>query len=227
MGYRLVIFDMDGTVLDTLEDLTDALNYVFAQYGQPCRSLEEVRGFVGNGIKTLISRAVRAGTSDGETERIYNSFMPYYKAHCADKTKPYDGITELLRQLKEEGLLTAVVSNKADTAVRLLCEQYFNGLFDYCVGEKAGIPRKPAPDSVYEVLEQLSIDKKDAVYVGDSEVDLATAKNAGLDCIAVSWGFRDEGFLSEHGAVRIASEPEEVMEHLKGRAIYANRRNPE
>lgn len=214
MGYRLVMFDLDGTILDTLEDLTDAVNYALRQNGQPERSIDEVRRFVGNGIKKLIERAVQPGTGSDETDRIYNDFMPYYKAHCADKTKAYDGIDELLSELKREGFLTAVVSNKADVAVKKLCEQYFSGLFDYCVGERAGILKKPAPDSVNEVLKKLSVNKAEAVYVGDSDVDLDTARNAGLDCISVNWGFRDEEFLLEHGAVKIANDPEQIMNYV-------------
>lgn len=220
MGYRLVIFDLDGTILDTLEDLTDAVNYALAQNGQPKRSIDEVRRFVGNGIKNLIMRAVQAGTAAEETEKIYNDFMPYYKAHCADKTKPYDGINELLADLKKDGYLTAVVSNKADAAVQKLCDRYFDGRFDYCVGERAGVLKKPAPDSVNEVLKKLAVDRAEAVYVGDSDVDLETAENAGLNCISVSWGFRDERFLTEHGAVKIAGTPKQIMDYVKYKKIY-------
>lgn len=220
MGYRLVIFDLDGTILDTLEDLTDAVNYALGQNGQPKRSIDEVRRFVGNGIKNLIIRAVQAGTAAEEAEKIYNDFMPYYKAHCADKTKPYDGINELLADLKKDGYLTAVVSNKADAAVQKLCERYFDGMFDYCVGERAGVLKKPAPDSVNEVLKKLAVDRAEAVYVGDSDVDLETAENAGLDCISVSWGFRDERFLTEHGAVKIAGTPKQIMDYVKCKKIY-------
>lgn len=214
MGYRLVIFDLDGTILDTLEDLTDAVNYALRQNGQPERSIDEVRRFVGNGIKKLIERAVQPGTGPEETDKIYDDFMPYYKAHCADKTKAYDGIDELLSELKREGFLTAVVSNKADAAVKKLCERYFSGLFDFCVGERAGILKKPAPDSVNEVLGKLSVNRTEAVYVGDSDVDLDTARNAGLDCISVNWGFRDEEFLLEHGAVKIAKYPGQIMDYV-------------
>jgi len=215
MGYRLVIFDLDGTILDTLEDLTDAVNYALSKNGQPERSIEEVRRFVGNGIKKLIVRAVQPDTPDEDADKIYDDFMPYYKEHCADKTKPYEGIEELLNELKREGYMTAVVSNKADVAVKKLCEQYFSGLFDYCVGERAGILKKPAPDSVNEVINKLSINTSDAVYVGDSDVDLETAENAGIDCISVNWGFRDEQFLREHGAVKIAKCPKQVMEYVR------------
>lgn len=214
MRYRLVIFDLDGTILNTLEDLTDAMNFALGQNGQRARSIDEVRIFVGNGIKKLVERAVEPRTGAEKTDKIYRDFMYYYKAHCADKTRPYDGIKELLTELKKEGFLTAVVSNKADEAVKKLCEQYFEGVFDYCVGERAGIRTKPAPDSVNEVLKTLSVDRAEAVYVGDSDVDIETAKNAGLDCISVKWGFRDEKFLLEHGAARIVGSPAQLMTEL-------------
>lgn len=215
MRYRLVIFDLDGTILDTLEDLTDAVNFSLGQNGQPERSLEEVRGFVGNGIKKLIERAVQPGTGADNIDKIYDDFMSYYKVHCADKTKAYDGINELLSELKEDGYMIAVVSNKADVAVKKLCGQYFGGLFDYCVGDRAGILKKPAPDSVNEVLKKLSVNTDEAVYVGDSDVDLDTARNAGMDCISVNWGFRDEKFLLEHGAVKIAKSPKQIVDYVR------------
>lgn len=215
MGYRLVIFDLDGTILDTLEDLTDAVNYALEQSGQPVRSIGEVREFVGNGVKKLIERAVQPETGPDETDKIFDAFMSYYKVHCADKTKAYDGINELLSELKKEGFLTAVVSNKADVAVKKLCEQYFSGFFDYCVGERAGILKKPAPDSVNEVLKKLSVNSAEAVYVGDSDVDLDTARNAGLDCISVNWGFRSEKFLLEHGAVKVAKSAKQIMDYVR------------
>ncbi len=207
---------MDGTILDTLEDLTDSVNYVLAQHGYPLHSPEAVRGFVGNGIRLLIERAVPRGLDNGQVDRIHQEFMKYYKIHCADKTKPYVGIVELIEALRNAGCRTAVVSNKADAAVQELCEQYFSGLFDFAVGERPGMARKPAPDSVYEVLKQLGTEKKDAVYIGDSDVDFDTAKNSGLDCISVTWGFRSEAFLREYGATVFADTPEEVAQIIMG-----------
>lgn len=208
--YRLLIFDFDGTVLNTLEDLCGSLNEILRRNRFPERTLNETRHFVGNGIRKLIERAVPEGTSEETIDRLFQEFLPYYEAHCAEKTAPYPGIPELLSRLKKEGFLTAVVSNKADPAVQILCETYFKGLFDIAVGEKPGIARKPAPDMVDEVLGCLKVSKKEAVYIGDSEVDLKTAENAGLPCIGVDWGFRGADFLREHGADCIVFTPEEL-----------------
>ncbi|MDD2972589.1 MAG: HAD-IA family hydrolase [Lachnospiraceae bacterium] len=216
MKYKLVIFDMDGTILDTLEDLTDSTNYALEknQYGK--RTIEEVRSFVGNGIGKLIERAVPSGTDAAHTRKVLADFTEYYGVHCADKTRAYDGIESLVHRLREAGYLTAVVSNKADFAVQDLSKQYFPGLFDYVVGERKGISRKPAKDTVYAVLEQLQVDRAAAIYVGDSEVDIQTARNAGMDMIAVTWGFRDREFLREQGAVIIANEPQNIFTILEG-----------
>lgn len=211
---KLAIFDMDGTILDTLEDLQDSLNYCLEKMGYPLRSYEEVRSFVGNGIRKLIERAVPSGTSVEEIDKIHRMFMPYYEEHCADKTRPYDGIVKLLTSLKEEGVITAVVSNKAHAAVLDLCKQYFDGLFDMAVGEQEGMAKKPAPDSVYYVLRELGFSKEEAVYIGDSEVDLATAMNSGLTPYIVTWGFRDEDFLRQKGAEIIVSTPEDLLKIL-------------
>ena len=211
MKYKLVIFDMDGTILNTLEDLADSINYALSQNGFPKRTIDEVRCFVGNGIRKLVERAVPCGTSESGMNQVHESFTAYYKVHCADKTRPYDGILALIRRLREAGCLTAVVSNKADYGVQELCRDYFPGLFDVAVGEREGIRKKPSPDAVLEVLSRLGIKQEEAVYVGDSDVDLATAENSGLDCIAVEWGFRGREFLAEHGAKVIVSSPEEIL----------------
>lgn len=212
--YKLMIFDMDGTILDTLEDLTDSLNYVLKAHAFPERTLEEVRSFVGNGIRKLVERGLPAGTSPDIAEKVYQDFMAYYQEHCADKTKPYDGVIELIQKLREDGRKTAVVSNKADDAVQILCKQYFDRLFDAAVGVKPTSQRKPSPDMVDEILKKLNIDRSEAVYIGDSEVDLATAKNAGMDCICVAWGFRGRKFLESMGAEWIVSAPEEIRNFI-------------
>lgn len=214
MKYQLAVFDMDGTILDTLEDLKDSLNYALALNDLPARSLDEVRSFVGNGIGKLIERGVPFGTSAELTKKVFEDFTPHYQAHCADKTKPYDGVRELISQLHKNGMKTAVVSNKADAAVQALCRQYFEGLFDAAVGEQPSVRKKPAPDSVNAVLEQLQVARESAVYIGDSEVDVETAKNAGLNCIAVEWGFRDKAFLKSKGAEIIVSSPQEILKLL-------------
>ena len=210
MAYKLAIFDLDGTILDTLEDLADAMNYALGEHGYPGRTIEEVRRFVGNGIRKLIERAVPAGLAKEEIDRVHETFSAYYQQHCADKTRPYEGVLPLLERLRAAGCLTAVVSNKADAAVQPLCRRYYKGLFDYAVGERTGIRRKPDPDSVQEVLRRLQVEAADAVYIGDSEVDIQTAKNAGLDSIIVTWGFRDRDYLESQGGRRFVDRPEEI-----------------
>lgn len=212
MKYQLVIFDLDGTILNTLEDLTDSVNFALRRCGFPEHSIENVRTFVGNGIRKLIERAVPKGTEEQMINKVHEEFTAYYKEHCADKTRPYDGIVEVLQNLKRMGVKLAVVSNKADYGVQELCRQYYDGIFDYAVGERVGIKKKPAPDSVNEVLAQLHIDRKNAVYVGDSDVDIETADNAQMDCIVVEWGFREKQFLIEKGAKVFASEPKQIEE---------------
>lgn len=215
--YKLAVFDMDGTILDTLEDLKDSVNYALSECGYPQRTYDEVRRFVGNGIRKLIERAVPEGVSVSDIDRVHEVFTGYYKVHCADKTKAYDGIKPLLEQLRANGIKTAVVSNKADYGVQELCKEYFDGLFDYAVGEREGIRRKPAPDSVNEALRVLETDKSEAVYIGDSDVDYETAVNAGLPCISVLWGFRDEEFLRSKGALLFVREPSEILNIVLGK----------
>ena len=214
MKYKLVIFDMDGTILDTLEDLANSLNYALDLFGFPRRTLQEVRRFVGNGIRRLIECGVPAGTAEEKIEEVCKIFSAHYKSHCFERTSPYVGVPEVLQALRDRGVPIAVVSNKADFAVQELCERYFPGVFDVVVGERAAVRKKPAPDSVNAVLEMLQIDRRDAVYVGDSEVDIATAENAAMDCIAVSWGFRDEAVLKAHNAKVIVDEPAKLLKFL-------------
>lgn len=210
--YKLAVFDMDGTILDTLEDLKDSTNFALEKCGYPTRTYDEVRRFVGNGIRKLIERAVPEGLTTEQIDRVHEVFTEHYKVHCADKTKAYDGIKPLLEKLRASGVKTAVVSNKADYGVQELCKEYFDGLFDYAVGEREGIRRKPAPDAVNEALRVLGIDKSEAVYIGDSDVDFETAKNAELPCISVLWGFRDEEFLREKGATLFVRDPAEIYD---------------
>ena len=214
MKYKLIVFDLDGTLLDTLEDLADSTNHALVSQGQPARSLEEVRCFVGNGIRKLIERAVSEGCSPDVTEAIFEEFKTHYGVHCNDRTHAYDGIMELLAALRQNHYRLAVVSNKADFAVQSLCQLYFKGMLDVAVGEKEGIRRKPAPDMVDEVLRIMNVDRSDAVYIGDSDVDIATARNAGMDCISVTWGFRSENFLKEHGAEVLVDKPKELLRFL-------------
>ena len=210
----IAIFDMDGTILDTLEDLKDSLNYALEVYHMPKRTLKEVRRFVGNGSRRLIELAVPEGTANEAKEAVHEAFHAYYKDHCAIKTAPYPGIVGVIKRLKEAGWYTAVVSNKPEYGVISLCQDYFEGLFDLAVGDIDGRPRKPAPHGIYHVLKTFGISKEEAVYIGDSEVDLATAENAGLALIMVSWGFRPEAQLRELGAKEIAHSPAELEKLL-------------
>lgn len=212
MKYKIAVFDMDGTILDTLDDLADSTNYALRTNGLPQRTVDEVRRFVGNGIGKLIERAVPQGTDDAVRQKVFDTFTTYYKDHAAIKTKPYDGIKETVHKLKEAGVITAVVSNKADFAVQSLCRDYFDGLFDMAVGEKEGIRRKPAPDSVLAVLERFGLQKEDGIYIGDSDVDYNTAINSGLAPLMVGWGFREESFLMEIGAPFVIHKPEEMID---------------
>ena len=210
--YDTVIFDLDGTLLNTLEDLADAVNFALGAMGWPARSLEEVRQFVGNGVGNLMARAVPAGTAEEDEAKCLSLFRDHYAAHMMDKTAPYPGIIKLLKALREKGYKLAVVSNKFDAAVRGLVEDYFPGLFHTAAGESPAAPKKPDPAMVFQALRALGKNGARAVYVGDSDVDLATARNAGLPCISVTWGFRDAGFLRAHGAAALADTPDELLE---------------
>jgi phosphoglycolate phosphatase len=212
--YDTVIFDLDGTILDTLEDLKQSINYALKKSGYPERSCDEVRRFVGNGIRKLVERAVPEGVGTAECDKVHEIFTEHYAVHCADNTCEYEGITELVKKLRDAGCKTAVVSNKADYAVKSLCETYFKGLFDVAVGEREGVAKKPSPDSVNACLKELN--GKKGVYIGDSDVDIETAKNANLDAIIVDWGFRDREFLREHGAKVIVGTTSEIYEIIKG-----------
>ena len=212
MKYKIAIFDMDGTILNTLDDLADSMNHCLRVHGLAERSLQEIRTFLGNGIHWLVECSVPDGTDEETLEKVYQTFLVYYKDHCANKTRPYEGIPQVLQSLRRAGVLTAVVSNKADYAVKILCEDYFKDMLDFSVGELEGRRRKPYPDSVNAVLDQFHIAREDAVYIGDSEVDFQTAQNAGLDVIMVGWGFRDEDFLKEQGAKFVLHDPAEILE---------------
>lgn len=207
-----VIFDMDGTLLDTLEDLTNSTNAGLAVKGYSARRLEEVRSFVGNGVEFLMRKALPEDASEKDMEICLAAFKDYYAQHWQDKTKPYDGILALLSALKERGVRTAVISNKYDKAVVALCEDYFPGCFDAARGEREGVPRKPAPDGIFSILEELGAQKESAIYVGDSEVDMDTAKNAGLVSVGVTWGFRSQELLEEKGADHIIDRPARILD---------------
>ena len=198
--YKIAIFDLDGTLLDTLQDLAISTNFALEMSGYPKRTLQEIRSFVGNGIEKLIERAVPENVSVEERKQTLEIFKSHYALHCEDHTAPYEGIPELLDHLIEKKIPIAVVSNKIDFAVQTLCKKYFGNRITVAVGEREGIRRKPYPDSVLEVLDQFGISPKDSVYIGDSEVDVQTAINAGTDIISVTWGFRDRDVLLKMGA---------------------------
>lgn len=211
--YEVIVFDLDGTLLDTLADLHASVNAALEKFSFPCRTQEEVRAFVGNGIALLMKRAI--GKETPVFDEALAAFKTHYGEHCADKTRPYAGIVPLLEELRARGIRTAVVSNKADFAVKKLAEHYFGGLLSAAVGEdeEHGIRKKPAPDSLFSVLEALGADKSKTAYVGDSEVDIQTAKNAGVDCISVTWGFKDREFLIGHGASVLIDSPDEILKY--------------
>lgn len=208
---------MDGTLLYTLEDLTDGLNHALQLNGFPTKTMKEVRSYVGNGIRNEVRCSLPDDTDASIQQKVYEDFSAYYNVHCNDHTRPYEGILDLLRKLRNNGVLTAVVSNKGDYAVQELDKQYFDGLLDAGAGEREdeGIAKKPAPDTVNAVLKKLHVERKDAVYVGDSEVDIKTALNAHMDSIIVDWGYRDRSDLIKDGAEKIVSTPEELYECLK------------
>lgn len=210
MSYKAVLFDMDGTLLDTLEDLCDSTNHALAQMGYPLRGIEEIRRFIGNGAEKQIRRAVPEGTSEGKIMETLAAFRAYYQDHCQIKTKVYDGLLDMLSELKEKGVKMAVVSNKPDAAVKKLSREYFGDRLDYAIGPSDGVRCKPYPDMAEEALKALGVEKKDAVFVGDSEVDVQTGLNAGLDVIAVSWGFRSREVVIEAGAKMIADDASEL-----------------
>lgn len=211
MKYDTYIFDLDGTLLDTLHDLAASVNYALRQYGMPEHSIDDVRRFVGNGVRLLMERAVPCGAENPQFEDVFAAFRRHYMEHSLDTTRPYDGIVDTIHALKQRGCRLAVVSNKMMAATQELVAHFFPEI-EVAIGEHeaAGIRKKPAPDTVFEALRQLG-NVTSAVYVGDSDVDLATARNSGLPCISVLWGFRTKQFLLEHGATTFIEHPNELL----------------
>ena len=210
--FETFVFDLDGTLLDTLTDLANSCNRALREFGMPERTVEEVRQFLGNGVRRLMGNAVPQGETNPVFEDVLKAFRNDYFAHQFDTTRPYPGIVELLGELRQREIRVAVVSNKFNAATCALCRQFFAGLVDVAIGEREGIRKKPAPDTVYEALRQLGAKRETAVYLGDSDVDIQTAKNAGIPCINVLWGFRNRDFLIAHGATTLVETPMELLD---------------
>ena len=206
-NFDTYIFDLDGTLLSTLNDLAASCNYALRTNGMPEHSVNDVRRFVGNGVKKLMERAIPNGLDNPLFDKTYSDFRKHYMHHNLDTTQPYPGVMELLKNLRENGKKIAVVSNKFYAATQGLCRHFFGDLVDVAIGEREDIRKKPAPDTVNEALRQMNVDREKAVYIGDSDVDVMTAKNSNMPCISVLWGFRDYDFLVQHGATIFVTSP--------------------
>ncbi len=218
MQVKTIIFDLDGTLLDTLTDLHISVNYMLEKFGFPTRTRAEVRSYLGNGVRALVLCALPEGKKD-MLEECLPVFKEYYNLHNADNTAPYDGVIEMLGLVKKMGIKSAIVSNKYNQAVQKLKDETFTGLIDFALGEGEGIAPKPAPDGVLIALDKLGATKDESIYVGDSEVDLLTANNSALKCVACSWGFRDKDFLVNQGARNIIDEPIDIISLIKSGEI--------
>lgn len=214
MKIDTIIFDLDGTLLNTLFDLKESTNFALKKYGYPEKTIDEVRMFVGNGVAKLIERALPDGINNPAYKNCLEDFKKDYKIRMYDHTAPYEGILEMLEKLNAAGIKTAVVSNKFDAAVKELCKKYFGKRIPVAIGESENVRKKPAPDSVIKAIELLNTQKEKTVYCGDSDVDVQTAKNSGLPCIGVSWGFRDKALLEKEGADYIVDSPNELISLL-------------
>lgn len=219
MKKKIVIFDLDGTLINTLEDLKDSTNYALSCLNYPTKTIDEICQFVGNGVAKLIERAIPDGKDNPDFQQCLETFKNHYSKNMYNKTAPYDKIPQMLKTLKQKGYITAVVSNKFDMAVKELCSKYFPDLIDFAAGENeaCGIRKKPAPDTVLKVLEKFNLTNNEAVYVGDSDVDIMTAKNSRMPCISVTWGFRNREFLIKHDAEIIIDSPDEIIDILENR----------
>ena len=214
--YKLAIFDMDGTILNTIDDLADSCNVICEKYGYPLHTVEEIKYMVGNGIPKLMRRALPADIAEDQFQKVLAEYIEYYEDHCAIKTAPYEGIVECIRSLRAAGVKVAVNTNKVQAAAEELCDMYFPELFDVISGSRPGIPPKPDPTGLYEILREIGLSKEEACqpgvacFIGDSDVDLKTGVDSGLDFIGVDWGFRGRAFLLEHGASVVVDNTEEL-----------------
>ena len=209
--FETYVFDLDGTLLETLKDLAASTNYALRTHNMPEHSIEDVRMFVGNGVKKLMERAIPNGIKNPQFEDVYATFRQHYLEHNLDTTKPYEGIPELLAELKARGKKLAIVSNKFYAATQELARHFFPDTIEVAIGERENIKKKPAPDTVIEALRQLGASKETGVYIGDSDVDIMTAKNCDMPCVSVLWGFRDKEFLMEHGATFFVEKPCQLL----------------
>ena len=209
--YAAVVFDLDGTLLDTLEDLAGSVNFALEKHAGMTRSVGQIRSFIGNGVRMLMTRSLPGGQENPAFESAFADFREHYREHCRDKTQPYPRIMDLVKELSARGSKLAIVSNKADPEVKKLSREFFGGLICSSVGEREGVARKPAPDTLFETLKEMGVARQDAVYVGDSEVDVQTARNAGVDFIGVTWGFRSAEQLRQAGAQTLVSSPMELL----------------
>ncbi len=214
MRYKAIIWDLDGTLLDTLCDLTTAVNTALVGRGYPRRTAEEVRAFVGNGARSLIARALPPETDETVVDAVLSDFNTYYAAHCREATAPYDGVLPLLARLQAQGVRSSVVSNKPHYAVMPLAQEYFGDLLELAVGSQDGVPRKPAPDTVWQAMAELGVTAEETLYIGDSEVDVETAQNASLDGLFVTWGFRSKEQLKKAGALHTVDTVDELAKAL-------------
>ena len=212
--YDAVLFDLDGTTIDTLADLIETVNVVLAKNGYPQRTDDEIRGFLSNGTRRLVADAAGGNPDEEEINKLVDDYKSYYMTHCCDLSKPYAGIPELLRELRDNGIFLGIVTNKVDEIACKMAKHYFPGLFRVVVGQKDEIPHKPAPNMMECAMAHLGVDKEQCFYIGDSEVDVATAKNVGCDFIAAAWGFRDRDVLIDAGASRIVDDVAELRSLL-------------
>ena len=208
---KTVLFDLDGTLLDTLGDLAAGVNHVLSFFSFPQRTREEIRSFIGNGVPTLLRRALPAGADEDTVSRAISDFTAYYLAHMCDSTVPYPGIPELLAALKRNGVNIGIVSNKKNAATCLICEKLLGGLYDYAHGAANEEERKPKPDMVYAAMAHFGTSESETVYVGDSNVDIETAANAGIACVSVTWGYRDGDALEKARATVLASDASRLL----------------
>lgn len=209
---KVIIFDLDGTLLYTLEDLMNSVNYALNKYAYPTRTMEEISSFVGNGVKHLLKQALPQGIEDNEFEQCFDCFKEHYSEHCCELTHPYEGVLETLKILKDKGLKIGIVSNKFQSAAEEVCEFYFKDLYDIVMGESEECRRKPSPDGINKICERYGVEKDEVIFFGDSEVDIKTAENASVYCVSVLWGFRDREFLTENGASLFVNNPLDIVD---------------